>query len=94
MTKSTGNTITLSIKVRGEKHELRFVPTLADYNKYLNDISMSDKVVPSTKYLKRVVHTDDKEALDALLQVPGVVLTLAGELNEEYAGDVEAEVKK
>lgn len=94
MSKSTGNTITLSIKVRGELHEVRFAPTLEDYNKYTNDISMSDKVVPATKYLKRVVHSEDKEKLEALLKFPSVAITLTGELNQEYTGDIEVEVKK
>lgn len=94
MTKQTANIITLTIKVRGEKHEIRFLPTLESYNKYVNDISMSDKVVPATKYLKRVVITEDKETLDMLLKFPGVPLTLVADLNEEYTGDIEVEVKK
>lgn len=94
MSKSTGNTITLSIKVRGELHEVRFAPTLEDFNKFTNDMSMSDKVVPTVKYLKRVVHSEDKEKLDALLQIPSMAMNLAGELNELYIGDIEIEVKK
>lgn len=94
MAKQTADTITLSIKIRGEVHEVRFLPTLEDYNKYTNDISMSDKVVPATKYLKRVVHPEDKEKLEALLKFPSVAITLTGELNEEYTGDIEVEVKK
>lgn len=94
MAKTDAQIIPLSIKVRGELHEVRFLPTLEDYNKYTNDISMSDKVVPATKYLKRVVHSEDKEKLEALLKLPGVAITLTGELNQEYTGDIEVEVKK
>lgn len=94
MAKAEEKTITLSIKVKGEFHEVRFLPTLEDYNKYTNDISMSDKVVPATKYLKRVVHSEDKEKLEALLKFPSVAITLTGELNQEYTGDIEVEVKK
>lgn len=94
MTKQTANIITLTIKVRGEAQEVRFAPTLERYNKYVNDISMSDKVVPATKYLKGVVVAEDKEKLDMLLQFPSVAITLVGELNEEYTGDIEVEVKK
>lgn len=94
MAKQTADTITLSIKVRREVHEIRFLPTLENYNKYTNDISMSDKVVPATKYLKRVVHPEDKEKLEALLNFAGVAITLTGELNQEYTGDIEVEVKK
>ena len=96
MTKQTTDidVITLSLHVRGELHELRFKPTLTDYNKYTNDISMSDKIAPATRYLKRVVVAEDKEKLDALIQLPGVAISLTGELNEEYTGDIEVEVKK
>ncbi|WP_153446915.1 putative phage tail assembly chaperone [Vibrio algicola] len=94
MSKSTGNIITLSIKVLGELHEIRFAPTLESYNKYVNDISMTDKVVPSVKYLKRVVVDEDKAVLEPLLNLPSVAISLVGELNEEYTGDIEVEVKK
>lgn len=94
MAKQTADTITLSIKVRGETHQVRFQPTLADFNKFTNDMSMSDKVVPTVKYLKRVVVDEDKDTLDTLLNIPSMAMNLAGELNELYIGEIEIEVKK
>lgn len=73
--------------------ELKFEPTLVAYNGYLNAISMTDKVAPSHQYLKRVVSQESKEALEELLKRPGAALQLAGKLNEEFAPDLEIEVK-
>ncbi|WP_346208972.1 putative phage tail assembly chaperone [Aeromonas salmonicida] len=73
--------------------DIRFVPTLVAYNSYINGLSMTDKVAPSHQYLKRIVDADSKAALDDLLARPGAALQIAAKVNEQYAPDLEIDVK-
>ncbi|MGN5067721.1 putative phage tail assembly chaperone [Aeromonas hydrophila] len=73
--------------------DIRFVPTMVAYNSYINGLSMTDKVAPSHQYLKRIVDADSKEALDGLLARPGAALQIAAKVNEQYAPDLDIEVK-
>jgi len=73
--------------------ELRFEPSLAAYNKYINEMMPHDKVAPATNYLRRVVNKDDKAALDEVLQLPGAVMRLLAKVNEHFEDELEIEVK-
>ncbi|MCG7497754.1 putative phage tail assembly chaperone [Vibrio sp. Of7-15] len=73
--------------------ELRFQPELSAYNKYINEMMPNDKVAPSTNYLRRIVHKDDKAKLDEVLKLPGAVLRLIAKVNEIFEGDLDIEVK-
>ncbi|BDR17618.1 putative phage tail assembly chaperone [Vibrio diabolicus] len=73
--------------------EIRFAPTLEAFNKLTNETTPFDKVAPATNYLRRIVHKDDKPALDEVLSKPGAVMQLAGAVNNEFQGDLEIEVK-
>lgn len=84
----TDNTITLTIG----SQELRFNPTLAAYNSYINDMMPNDKVAPGVNYLRRIVEKDDREALDELLKRP-LAMKIVAKVNELFEGDVAIEVK-
>lgn len=73
--------------------ELKFAPTTAGYNKYINELMPDNKVAPSHNYLRRVVTPECKEMLDALLEKPGVALQLAAKVNEQFVPELEIEVK-
>ncbi len=73
--------------------ELRFEPTLAAHNKYINEMMPNDKIAPATNYLRRIVNKDDKAALDEILQRPGAVMRLVAKVNEHFEVDLEIEVK-
>ncbi|HDN9511167.1 putative phage tail assembly chaperone [Aeromonas salmonicida] len=73
--------------------DISFEPTLTAYNSYINGLSMTDKVAPSHQYLKRIVAADSKEALDGLLARPGAALQIAAKVNEQFAPDLDIEVK-
>ncbi|MCG7499376.1 putative phage tail assembly chaperone [Vibrio sp. Of7-15] len=73
--------------------DIRFEPTLAAFNKLTNETTPFDKVAPATNYLRRIVHKDDKDALDDALKLPGAVMALAGKINEQFQGDLDIEVK-
>lgn len=73
--------------------ELRFQPTLTAYNKYINEMMPHDKVAPSTNYLRRIIHKDDKTALDDVLKLPGAVMRLLAKVNGHFEESLEIEVK-
>ncbi|MUG31126.1 putative phage tail assembly chaperone [Aeromonas salmonicida] len=82
---------TITLTIAGQ--DISFEPTLVAYNSYINGLSMTDKVAPSHQYLKRIVCTESKEALDALLARPGAALQVAAKVNEQFAPDLDIEVK-
>ncbi|PWF53623.1 hypothetical protein BHT19_0023040 [[Kluyvera] intestini] len=73
--------------------ELVFVPNVTAYNKFINDMSMDNKVAPAVGYLNRIVEAESKEALASIIQRPGAALQLVGKINEIYAPELEIEVK-
>lgn len=73
--------------------DIKFAPTLVAYNGYINGVSMTDKIAPSHQYLKRIVCAESKEALDELLARPGAALQIVAKVNEQYAPDLDIEVK-
>ncbi|MGY3931180.1 phage protein [Aeromonas encheleia] len=85
------NKQTITLTIAGT--DISFAPTLVAYNSYINGLSMSDKVAPAHNYLKKIVCTDSKEALDELLKRPSAALQLAGAINKEFAPDLDITVK-
>ncbi|EBQ9779256.1 putative phage tail assembly chaperone [Salmonella enterica subsp. enterica serovar Madelia] len=85
-------TTTLTLTVAGE--DIRFTPTEAIYNKFVNEMAMDNKVAPAKNYLMRCVHPEDKEKLEKLIHRPGAALQIAAKLNEEFAVDLDITVKK
>ncbi|EIE5007035.1 putative phage tail assembly chaperone [Salmonella enterica] len=73
---------------------IRFIPTEAIYNKFVNEMAMDNKVAPAKNYLMRCVHPEDKEALEKLIHRPGAALQIAAKLNEDFAVDLDITVKK
>lgn len=73
--------------------DISFEPTMTAYNGFINDMMPNDKVAPAHNYLKKIVSTESKEALDDLLQRPSAALQLAGAINKEFAPDLEITVK-
>ncbi|WP_445399958.1 putative phage tail assembly chaperone [Zobellella sp. An-6] len=73
--------------------ELAFEPNTQAYNKYINELTMDDKVAPAHNYLNRVVADGSKEALAELLKLPGAGLKLAAKVNEQFIPELEISVK-
>lgn len=73
--------------------ELVFEPNVTAYNKFINDMSMDNKVAPAVSYLKRIVVVESKAALEDFITRPGVPLQLVSKVNEIYAPELEIEVK-
>jgi len=73
--------------------ELVFEPNVIAYNKFINDMSMDNKVAPAVSYLKRIVATESKAVLEDFITRPGVPLQLVAKVNEIYAPELEIEVK-
>ncbi len=75
--------------------DIRFRPTLDDYNKFINEMQMTNKVAPANNYVRRIVNKDDRAALDeVLIQNPGAALQLASKVNDEFAPELDIVVKK
>ncbi|MDS1455905.1 MULTISPECIES: putative phage tail assembly chaperone [Enterobacteriaceae] len=86
------NTTIITLTVAGE--DIRFAPTEAVYNKFVNEITMDNKVAPAKNYLMRCVHPEDKEKLEKLIHRPGAALQMAAKLNEDFAVNLDITVKK
>lgn len=81
------------IKLAVAGTELVFEPNVTAYNKFINDMSMDNKVAPAVSYLKRIVATESKQALEGFITRPGAPLQLVAKVNELYAPELEIEVK-
>lgn len=73
--------------------DIVFEPNQTAYNKFINDMSMDNKVAPAHTYLTRIVTADTKETLTEVLKRPGAALQLVAKVNEIYAPELEIEVK-
>ena len=73
--------------------ELVFTPNTTAYNKFINEMSMDNKVAPAVNYLNRIIAAESKEALADIVKRPGAALQLVGKINEIYAPELEIEVK-
>ena len=74
--------------------DISFKPEMARYNKYINEMSMDNKVAPTVNYLNAVVVDEDKAKLKEILAIPGAAIQVAGQLNDEFAPKLEMTVKK
>ncbi|WP_320731678.1 putative phage tail assembly chaperone [Enterobacter roggenkampii] len=81
------------IKLAVSGVELVFEPNTTAYNKFINDMSMDNKVAPAVAYLNRIVSAESKEALADIIKRPGAALQLVGKINEIFAPELEIEVK-
>ncbi|KAB7715705.1 hypothetical protein GBN32_00260 [Plesiomonas shigelloides] len=82
----------ITLNVGGQ--ELTFEPTLQAYNTLQNDFMPNNKIAPLKNYLNRIVIKAHREALAALLEKPGMAVSIAEAVNGEYVPDVEITVKK
>ncbi|MHC5175229.1 putative phage tail assembly chaperone [Serratia rhizosphaerae] len=73
--------------------EVTFSPDAATYNKYINEMTMTNKVAPAHNFLMRTVDAKSKEALENILKQPGAVLQIVGKVLEEYTPELEIIVK-
>lgn len=83
----------VTLEIKGQ--EIVFNPNIQDYNKFINEIQLNNKITPAHNYISRIVDKDSKDALIAILKTsPGAALQIATAINEEYAPDLEIAVKK
>lgn len=82
---------TITLTVNGA--DLKFEPTTQAYNKYINELTMDDKVAPAHNYLNRVVAADSKDALGKVLSLTGAALKLAAKVNEAFVPELEISIK-
>lgn len=76
------------------KDEIEFNVTTDEFNRYINEVTPSDKVSPSKRLLRRtVVNPEQKELIDTLCD-RGLAIQMAAKLIEEFQGEIEIEVKK
>lgn len=75
--------------------DLVFNPTIDNYNKFINEMQLNNKIAPASNYIRRIVDKDSKDALnDILIASPGAALQIAGAINDEFAPDLDITVKK
>ncbi|WOZ76043.1 putative phage tail assembly chaperone [Kosakonia sacchari] len=82
-----------NIKLMVAGAELVFTPNTTAYNKFINEMSMDNKVAPAVNYLNRIVAAESKDALADIVKRPGAALQLVNKINEVYAPELEIEVK-
>lgn len=73
--------------------DVSFVPNVTAYNKYINEITMNNKVSPAHNFLMRIVTPETKETLETILALPGAALQVVGKVLEEYTPELEITVK-
>lgn len=83
----------MEIKLTVNGTELVFEPNTVAYNKFINEMSMDNKVAPANNYLRRIAQPESKEALDEVLKLPGSALQLVESVNSQFAPKLEIELK-
>jgi hypothetical protein len=73
--------------------ELVFEPNTTAFNKFINEMTMENKIAPANNYLRRIISAESKESLDKLLDVPGAALQLVEAVNSQYAPKLEIDLK-
>lgn len=81
----------IEMKIAGK--DVSFSPNVTAYNKYINDITMGNKISPAHNFLVRIVTPETKEALTELLERPGAALQIVGKVLDEYTPELEITVK-
>ncbi len=75
--------------------ELVFNVNLAAHDKYINELTMKDKIKPATNFLTSTVAAESKEPLLKLFKtIPGAALDLSSAVFEEYKPDFDISIKK
>jgi hypothetical protein len=83
------------ITVEVGEEELEFNVNLAAHDKYINELSMKDKIKPAVNFLMATIAPENKLALKALFKtIPGASLDLAASVFEEYKPDFDISIKK
>ena len=73
--------------------DIVFAPNVTAYNKYINYVTMSNKIAPAHNFLLRIVTPETKEALEDILKRPGAALQVVGKVLDEYTPELEITVK-
>ncbi|WP_058959484.1 putative phage tail assembly chaperone [Type-E symbiont of Plautia stali] len=73
--------------------DITFAPNVTAYNKYINEITISNKVAPAHNFLVRIVTPETKEALEDILKLPGAALQVVSKVMDEYTPELEITVK-
>ncbi len=74
--------------------ELNFNVNTDNFNRYTNELTPDNKVLPAKKFLRRsLVGKEQAELLDELMD-KGLTLNMVGELIQEFQGEIEIAVKK
>lgn len=74
--------------------DLKFKVDTAEYNRYLDEMGMNDKVVPAENFLRRTLaDKEQRPLLDAACD-DGLTLEIAGSLIKEFRPQVTITVKK
>jgi hypothetical protein len=81
----------IEMKIAGK--DVSFSPNVTAYNKYINEITMGNKVSPAHNFLVRIVTPETKEALTELLERAGAALQIVGKVLDEYTPELEITVK-
>ena len=83
---------TIRLSINGT--DLAFDVTTELYNKYVNELTLINKVAPARNFLMRCVDADSREALRDIVDQPGVGLQIVSVLLDEYMPDVNITVGK
>lgn len=86
------NSKKITLTVLGK--ELAFDVNIIAYNSYINDLTMTNKVIPAQSFLKKTISKECSDDLKDVLENAGAALQLTAAILEEYAPDLEIEVKK
>lgn len=74
--------------------DLKFKVDTAEYNRYLDEMGMNDKVVPAENFLRRTLADKEQRPLLDEACDDGLTLELAGSLVKEFRPQVTITVKK
>ena len=77
-----------TITLTANKAELTFEVTTDKYKKYINELSLSNKIAPAHNFLMRCVVEDSRPALKELLEQPGFAVQIAAFVVEEFQPDL------
>lgn len=83
----------VQIKMTVAGTDLVFEPNTTAFNKFINEMSMDNKIAPANNYLRRIISAECKQELDNLLDVPGAALQIVEAVNSQYAPKLEIDLK-
>lgn len=81
----------IELNVAGK--DIAFAPNVTAYNKYINEITMGNKIAPAHNFLMRIVTPETKEVLEDILKLPGAALQIVAKVLDEYTPELEITVK-